>query len=115
KKEKKELRVLKEAGAHHFVWDTHYPDPIKIEGYELSAGALEGPLAPPGTYRVQLKVRDEVYTSAFEIHGDPHIAATQEDLQARFELLLAIRDKISESHNTINTVRAKRRQVEESA
>src|SRR5712691_1089488 len=113
KKEKKEPRVLKEAGAHRFVWDTRYPDPIKIEGYDLSEGALEGPLAPPGTYRVQLKVRDEVYTSAFQIHVDPRIAATQEDLQARFELLLAIRDKVSETHSTINAVRAIRRQVEE--
>ena len=113
KKEKKEPRVLKEAGAHRFVWDTRYPDPIKIEGYDLSVGALEGPLALPGTYQVQLKVRDEVYTSAFQIHADPRIAATQEDLQARFELLLAIRDKVSETHSTINAVRAIRRQVEE--
>src|SRR5947209_4868698 len=113
KKEKKEPRVLKEAGAHHFVWDTRYPDPIKIEGYELSAGALEGPLAPPGTYRVQLKVGDQVYTNVFEIHADPRITATRKDLQARFELLLAIRDKVSETHNTINAVRAIRRQVEE--
>src|SRR5947209_2799072 len=113
KKEKKEPRVLKEAGAHHFVWDTRYPDPIKIEGYELSAGALEGPFAPPGTYRVQFKVRDEVYTSVFHIHADPRIAATQEDLQARLELLLAIRDKVSETHSTINAVRAIRRQAEE--
>ncbi len=113
KKEKKEPRVLKAAGANRFVWDTRYPDPIKIEGYELSEGALEGPLAPPGIYRVQLKVRDEVYTSAFQIHADPRIAATQEDLQARFELLLAIRDKVSETHSTINAVRAIRRQVEE--
>jgi len=105
--------VLKETGANRFVWDTRYPDPIKIEGYELSAGALEGPLAPPGTYRVQLKVHDEVYTSAFQIHADPRIAASQEDLQARFELLLAIRDKVSETHSTINAVRAIRRQVEE--
>ena len=113
KDEKKEPRVLKETGANRFVWDTRYPDPIKIEGYDLSVGALEGPLAPPGTYRVQLKVHDEVYTSAFQIHADPRIAATQEDLQARFELLLAIRDKVSETHSTINAVRAIRRQVEE--
>jgi hypothetical protein len=69
-------------------------------------------LAPPGTYQVQLKVGDQTPTAVFQIHKDPHIAATQEDLQAQFDLLLAIRDKISEAHSTINAIRDIRRQVE---
>jgi photosystem II stability/assembly factor-like uncharacterized protein len=113
KDKKKEPRVLKEAGANRFVWDTHYPDPTRIEGYGDSGDALAGPLAPPGTYQVQLRVSDRTCASVFEIHKDPHIGATQEDLQARFELLLAIRDKISETHDTIKAVRDIRQQVEE--
>jgi hypothetical protein len=90
----------------------HYPDPIRIEGYEGFEEALEGPLAPPGTYQVQLNVGEQTYTAVFQIHKDPHIAATQQDLQTQFELLLAIRDKISEVHSTINAIRDIRRQVE---
>ena len=113
KEEKKEPRVLKESGANRFVWNTRYPDPTKIEGYEDTEGALEGPLAPPGTYQVQLKVGDQTYAAVFQIHKDPRIAATQEDLQAQFELLLAIRNKVSDAHAVINAVRDIRRQVEE--
>jgi hypothetical protein len=113
KDEQEEPRVPKEVGANRFVWNMRYPDPNKIEGYEDPAYGVKGPLAPPGTYQVQLKVGDQAYTQAFQIQQDPNIAATQEDLQTQFELLLAIRDKLSETHGTINALRDIRRQVEE--
>lgn len=113
KEEKKEPRVPKEAGANRFVWNMRYPDPVKIEGYGAMESLLAGPLAPPGRYQVQLNVGDETYTAPFEIRKDPRIAATQEDLQAQFALLMAIRDKVSEAHNAVKTIRAIRRQVEE--
>src|SRR5207245_6441210 len=113
KDKKEEPRVPKEAGANRFVWNMRYADPSKIEGYPDSEEFLVGPLAPPGTYQVQLKVGDQTHTAEFQIHKDPRITTTQEDLQAQFELLLAIRDKLSETHNAIKTVRDIRRQVEE--
>ena len=113
--EKKEVRVSKEAGTNRFIWNTHYPDSAKTQG---SAGddTLEGPSAPPGTYHVRLKIGNEsseAVTASFQIAQDPRIEATQEDLQARFALLLAIRDKLSETHEAINTIRDIRRQTEE--
>ena len=113
KDKQREPRVPKGAGANRFVWNMRYADPIKIEGYPDSEEFLVGPLAPPGTYRVQLKVGDQTFITGFQIHKDPRIATTQEELQEQFELLLAIRDKLSETHNTIKTVRDIRRQVEE--
>jgi photosystem II stability/assembly factor-like uncharacterized protein len=112
-KEKKEPHPTKEGGANRFVWNMRYPDPVKIEGYGESEEFLTGPLAPVGTYRVQLKVGDHVYTEAFEIRKDPRTKATQEDLQAQFDLLLAIRDKLSQTHEAVNTVRSIRQQIEE--
>ena len=113
KDKKEEPRVPKGAGANRFVWNMRYADPIKIEGYPDLEEFLVGPFAPPGTYRVQLKVGDQTFITGFQIHKDPRIATTQEELQAQFELLLTIRDKLSETHNTIKTVRDIRRQVEE--
>jgi hypothetical protein len=113
KDEKKEPRVPKEAGANRFVWDMRYPSPTKIEGYPDSEGYLTGPLTPPGTYQVQLSVDAQTYTAEFEIRKDRRITATQEDLQAQFDLLMAIRDKVSEAHNAVSTIRNIRRQVEE--
>jgi hypothetical protein len=112
-KEKKEPHPPKEGGANRFVWNMRYADPVKIEGYGESEEFLTGPLAPAGTYQVQLKVGDHVYTEAFEIRKDPRTKATQEDLQAQFDLLLAIRDKLSQTHEAVNTVRSIRQQIEE--
>jgi photosystem II stability/assembly factor-like uncharacterized protein len=113
KDEKEEPRVPKEIGANRFVWNMRYPDPIKIAGYDDPAYGLKGPLASPGTYQVQLKVGDQAYTEVFQIQKDPHVATTQEDLQTQFELLLTIRDRISETHSTINAIRDIHRQVDE--
>ena len=51
------------------------------------------------------------------IPGDPAIVlagvgATQADLEAQFALRIKIRDKLSETHDTINMLRNIRRQVE---
>jgi photosystem II stability/assembly factor-like uncharacterized protein len=110
---KKEPRVPKEAGANRFVWDMRYPDPHKISGYVAPEDELSGPLAPPGAYQVRLSVGERTATAPFEIRKDPRVPATQEDLDAQFALLIQIRDKISATHDAINTIRNVRKQVEE--
>jgi phage-related tail protein len=41
------------------------------------------------------------------------VAATQADFEAQFDLLLRIRDKLSETHDAINRLRSIRQQVED--
>jgi len=77
-----------------------------------SEAVMAGPAAAPGTYYVQLTVGDQTYVEAFEIHKDPRVSASQEDMDAQFALLLKIRDKLSETHDAINTLRNIRQQVE---
>ncbi len=113
KKEPKEPRVPKAAGAQRFVWDLRYPYPTGIEGDTESERIMKGPRVPPGTYQVQLTVGDQVSTQPFELLKDPRISASQEDLQQQFDLLQAIRAKVSEVHATVNTVRSLRRQADE--
>lgn len=112
-KERQEPRVPKAPGANRFVWNLRYPYPTRIEGDQGSEEIMKGPLVPPGSYQVQLKVEDRVYTQAFEILKDPRTSASQADLQQQFDLLQAIRAKISEVHATVNTVRSLRRQADE--
>lgn len=112
-REKKDPRVPKEAGMSRFLWNMHYPDPRKVDGYVASEAAMAGPVAAPGTYYVQLTVADQTLTEAFEVQKDPRVPATQEDLDSQFKLLLKIRDKLSETHDAINTLRNIRRQVED--
>jgi photosystem II stability/assembly factor-like uncharacterized protein len=112
-KEKKDPNVPKAAGMNRFIWNMRYPDPKKVDGYVASEAVMAGPVAPPATYQVQLTVGDQTYTETIEILKDPRLPATQEDLDAQFELHLEIRDKLSETHNAINTLRNIRQQLED--
>jgi photosystem II stability/assembly factor-like uncharacterized protein len=108
-----ELRVSKRAGLNRFVWNMRYPDAQKVAGDFATERALAGPLVPPGTYRVRLTVDGRRFEEPFEIRKDPRVRANAEDLDAQFELLLQIRDKLSAAHAAVNQIRAIRRQVDE--
>ena len=113
KGEKKEPRVPKNAGGNRFIWNLKYPDSVKIESFVAGEEALAGPVAAPGSYHVRLQVGDQTYTQLFEVRKDPRIPTSDEDLHAQFDLLLAIRDRLSEVHEGINTIRSIRKQTEE--
>jgi len=97
------------AGVHRVVWDMRYPPPEAVAGasfWEESGAA--GPLAPPGNYSVRLRVGDTTLTQPFTIVPDPRVSASAEDLAEQFGLLLAIRDRLSETHATANRIAALR-------
>ncbi len=50
--------------------------------------------------------------SRFEIKKDPRSSATQKDLQAQFDFLVGVRDKLSEVHLAIKRIRDIRTQME---
>jgi chromosome segregation ATPase len=62
---------------------------------------------------VRLTVNGQTYSAPFEIRKDPRLAATREDLDAQFELLLQIRDKLSQTHAAVLRLRDIRAQVDE--
>lgn len=107
-----EKRLPAEAGLNRFVWDMRYPDAVKVPGDVTTEQSIGGPVAPPGTYQVRLTVNGQGFTQPLEIRKDPRVAATQEDFDAQFELLLQIRDKLSETHTAINQIRALKEQIE---
>ncbi|MCH7712412.1 MAG: glycosyl hydrolase [Chloroflexi bacterium] len=109
----REPRLLAEAGVNRFVWDMRYPDARKVPGDKTTEEMTTGPVAPPGTYRLSLRVDGVEHTGEFQIVKDPRVAASQADFDSQFELHLRIRDKLSETHDTINKLRNIRRQVEE--
>jgi hypothetical protein len=67
----------------------------------------------PGRYTVELGVDGRDLTADFEIRMDPQVRASEADLEAQCRFLLRVRDKVSESHDTINQIREARREVEE--
>jgi photosystem II stability/assembly factor-like uncharacterized protein/DNA-binding FrmR family transcriptional regulator len=113
--EKKEPVVAKAAGLNRFVWNMRYEDATKVEddvSMDEFERALAGPVAVPGRYQVRLKAGGRTYTVPFETRLDPRAPATQAELEEQFELLLRLRDKLSETHEAINRIRTVRGQVE---
>ncbi len=98
----------KEAGANRFVWNLRYADATKIPGNKGRAGTeqlVAGPQVAPGPYTVQLKVGDHTLTQSFAVLKDPRVSASDDDLIAQRDLLLQVRDKLSETHETILQIR----------
>ncbi len=106
------LKAPSDAGMNRFVWDMRYPPPRKVPDDKSTEDEVKfGPLAPPGTYQVRLTVDGVSSTESFEILKDPRVSTPQEDLQAQFDLLIRIRDKLSETHDGVNKLRSVREQV----
>ena len=109
--ESSEPRVPAEAGMSRFDWNMRYPGARKVPGDKTTEDSVRGPLAPPGTYEVRLTVGDQSQTVSFDLVKDPRVDATQKDFDAQFELLIQLRDKLSETHDNINRLRSARDQV----
>ncbi len=105
--------VTMEVGLNRFVWDTRYPDAVRFPGMILWAGETRGPKLSPGTYQVKLTVDGNSLTQSFEIKSDPRVTTTSAEYGKQLELLLKIRDKLSETHNAIIQIRDVKKQVED--
>ena len=78
--------VTARPGLNRFVWDMLYPAALSVPGDLATAGKPTSPHAPPGQYAVRLSVNGTELTQEFEIAKDPRVAATQADLQEKFDL-----------------------------
>ncbi|MFZ1138078.1 MAG: hypothetical protein WAN76_02795 [Candidatus Sulfotelmatobacter sp.] len=100
-----------DAGLNRFVWDLRYEGATKVPHAPLWGGSTEGPEALPGTYQVRLTVLGKSYTAPLEIKADPRLKIGQDDLAKQFDLLLKIRDKVTETDDAIIQIRDVREQV----
>tara|TARA_B100001750_G_scaffold245470_1_gene265185 strand:+ start:2988 stop:6131 length:3144 start_codon:yes stop_codon:yes gene_type:complete len=89
-------------GMNHFVWNMRYPDSNEaiINKKVLSEKSI-GPLATPGKYSVTLEIDGETFRQSFNLITDPRIKTKQSDFVSQFNLLIDIRNKISETHSAI--------------
>jgi photosystem II stability/assembly factor-like uncharacterized protein len=106
-------RVPNRAGLNQFSWNLRYPDAVRFENMIMWAGNTNGPIAPPGTYRVRMTVEGEAqpHVQSFAVRKDPRSEATLADLQEQFRFLTQIRDRVSDANNAVRTVRNVRGQV----
>jgi hypothetical protein len=115
-RDQKDKPAPAEEGMNRFVWDLKYPGPDLVKGAVMSLGYTGGAFAAPGTYQVRLTTGEWNQTASFRVLKDPRLDdVTQEDLDKNFELVTQIRDRISEIHDGIRTIRSVRKQLEEAA
>jgi hypothetical protein len=109
----KERNKLPDAqyGLNRFAWNLRYPEAAKFEGLVLWGGGTDGPRVPPGNYKVRLTVGDETMTAGAQLKQDPRTSASQADLQAQFDFLLAANRKLGEIHQQIERIREVRTQL----
>lgn len=96
------------AGLNTYTWDLRLPGATVFEGMILwSASPERGPLALPGKYEVRITANGKTETKPFEIKLDPRLQdITEEDIQEQFDLLMKIRDKVSEANEAVIKIRA---------
>lgn len=107
----KKLFAPKKAGWNRFIWNMRVEDGVQLETNDPQADVPFGPMVVPGDYQAQLTVDDTQLSESFSIVLDGLSDANQADVEAQFDLLLAIRDKFSETYTAINTMRRVRKQL----
>jgi hypothetical protein len=99
------------AGLNRFVWDLRSPEASRFKGLILWAGGTRGPHVAPGAYQVRFVSGGYTTTEPLSVAGDPRLPATAADYQKQYDLLLKIRNKLTETHEAINRIREVRDQV----
>ncbi|MEM6297620.1 MAG: glycosyl hydrolase [Bacteroidota bacterium] len=108
-----DLKTLKK-GINRFVWDMRYAPAHKVDGMILWWAGLGGPKAIPADYQVSMQLDGmKVGTENFKIVANPKSEATQEDMEAQFTFLVNVRDKVTETHKTIENIRKVCAQVQD--
>src|SRR5262249_47193696 len=99
------------AGLNRFVWDLRSPEATKFKGLILWAGGTRGPRVAPGAYEVRFTAAGRTMTAPLQVVGDPRLPTTPADYQKQYDLLLRIRNKLTETHDAIVRIREVRDQV----
>ena len=100
------------AGVNRFVWDARHTEAKRLHGNKTAFEAERGPLALPGSYRVELSVAGETTTQPFQLVNDPRSPATLDELEQQLTLLLKIRDKLSDLYLIVKQLRSIRGQLQ---
>jgi hypothetical protein len=103
-KEKKEEALKIKEGNNIFNWDMMYPGAEKVKGMILWWASLNGPMALPGKYKVELSVNNKKRYQNFNILSNPTSEATESDMKMQFDFINDINTKMTEIHKALKNV-----------
>jgi photosystem II stability/assembly factor-like uncharacterized protein len=104
-------KLSAKAGLNRFAWDMRTAPARRFKGMVLWGGGLQGPEVLAGRYSVRLTAGGVTRVASLEVRRDPRLATTEADDRARYDLLIAIRDQLSQTHEAIVQIREMRDQV----
>ena len=126
------IRTLKDspakAGINRVYWDLRY-EPLSRpklrtrprqhshvslgdQGYRLlREGRSVAPLVPPGTYEIQLRTGEQVFTRSLEVVKDPNSAGSLEDLEQQNKVVLDLREMLETATREIEEIEMTRKQL----
>ncbi len=103
---------MPKAGAGRFVWDLRTYGVDTISNMIVWFSMQQGPQVLPGTYTIEMIVDQDTMRQPLSLIQDPRTSATAEDLQARYDFQMDIRNTLNEVNQTIREIRSTRKQLE---
>jgi photosystem II stability/assembly factor-like uncharacterized protein len=110
-KEKKEEKLKVADGNNIFNWDMMHPGAEPVKDMILWWASLNGPMALPGNYKVELTVNDTKETQRFNILRNSVSEVTESEMKAQFDFINDINKKMTEIHQALKNVQKIRGQV----
>jgi len=89
-KKKRWEALPRAAGLNRFDWHLRWPGPLAAPEEGKVRRRQPGWLVPPGDYRIQLQVGDEVSERTVTVARDPRAACSEQDLVDQHELMLEV-------------------------
>ncbi len=110
-KEANESKLDVKKGLNVMNWDMRYDSAKTFPGMILWWATTQGPQAIPGEYQVKFTSPSGAQTQPFNLLKDPRSEATDADYKSQFDFLIAVRDKLTETHEAIINIRKAKDQV----
>jgi photosystem II stability/assembly factor-like uncharacterized protein len=78
-------------GLNNYKWNLRYPGATDFEGMIIwSAKPTLGPIAPPGKYKVQLTIDNQLFETPLEVRKDPRIKVSDDVINKQFDFAINI-------------------------
>ncbi len=112
-KAKKEIELPIKKGLNTFNWNMNYSGPESFEGMILWWVNMDGPMALPGIYHVELNSGETKQRVSFKLIQDPRQTTTIDGLQKQFDFIYTAQQKLSEAHLAIKKIHQAKKQIKE--
>jgi photosystem II stability/assembly factor-like uncharacterized protein len=99
-------------GPNTYTWDLRYAGATVIPDAVMQGQAV-GPLAPPGSYRVDLNVGGKTYSQPFKLVKDPRLTFSDGDLEEQFQFMKRVSDRLEQTMATVRRIREMRKRAED--